>query len=380
MSVVIIGSGLAGYTLAKELRKLAPDVALRIVTADDGAFYSKPLLSNAFAKGKTAATLATASAAQMAEQLAATITPHTRVLALDTEARTLITAEETIPYEHLVLATGAEPLRLPLDGDGADAVLSVNNLADYAVFRAALDGAVRVAILGPGLIGCEFANDLLGAGKQVTVIGPGPAPLDRLLPTAAGLSLQHALAAAGVVWHLGVTATRVERRQRGYAVQLSDGATVDADCVLSAVGLRPGLALAQQAGLHTARGIVVDRYLQTSAAGVYALGDCAEVAGLVLPYVMPIMHAARALAQTIAGTPTAVSYPAMPVVVKTPACPVVVSPPPAGAEGHWDITPMEGGVRALYRAGDGRLLGMALTGHAAAERQQWGRDLPAVLA
>jgi len=378
--VVIIGSGLAGYTLAKEFRKLAPDTPLRIVTADDGAFYSKPLLSNALAKGKTAETLPTATAAQMAEQLKAVITTHAHVTSIDTAAHTISTDHETVSYGQLVLCTGAEQLHAPLEGEAADTVLSVNGLADYAVFREALASAARVAIIGPGLIGCEFANDLVGIGKQVAVIGPDSAPLGRLMPPACGLSLQMALEKAGVEWHLGVRAQRVVRRPRGFAITLSNGAVVEADCVLSAIGLRPKLALAQQAGLHVHRGIVVDRHLHTSADQVYALGDCAEVEGLVLPFVMPIMHAARALAQTLAGTPTAVTYPAMPVIVKTPACPIVVSPPPPDAAGQWEITPMEGGVRALYRAEDGRLLGMALTGHAAAERQQWSKELPAVLA
>ncbi len=379
-NVVIIGSGLAGYTLAKELRKLAPALPIRILTLDDGASYSKPMLSNALAKGKTAQSLAMASAEDMEAQLNLTITTHTAVTAIDTRAHTLATAMEEIPYGKLVLCVGAEPIRPPLAGDAADRVLSVNNLADYAVFRDALESAQRVAIIGPGLIGCEFANDLLGAGKQVAVIGPGAAPLDRLLPTEAGAALQNALARQGVTWHLGATALRVDRQDETYRITLSDGATLHADCVLSAVGLRPNLQLAKLAGLQTARGIVVDRHLQTSAPDVYALGDCAEVEGLVLPFVMPIMHAARALAPTLAGTPTAVNYPAMPVVVKTPACPVVVSPPAADAAGEWRIEQVDdAGVRALYRGGDGRLLGFALTGAAAAERQTWSKELPPVL-
>src|SRR3569623_2064686 len=192
-SVVIVGSGLAAYTLAKELRKLAPDSPLRIITADEGAFYSKPMLSNALAKGKTAQTLATASTAQMAEQLNAAITPHTSVTAIDTTARAVITAGETIPYDKLVLCTGAQQIPPPLEGAGADAVLSVNGHAEYAVFRNAFATATRVGILGPGLICCVFANDLVAAGKQVTVIGPDAAPLGRLMPAAAGLSLQLAL-------------------------------------------------------------------------------------------------------------------------------------------------------------------------------------------
>ena len=375
-AIVIIGSGLAGYTLAKELRKLAPETPLHIITRDAGAFYSKPMLSNALAKGKTAETLATADAGQMAAQLHATIWTHTEATAIDAAARTVAARGETLAYDKLVLAVGAEPIRPPLDGDGAAAVCSINNLADYARFREQIEDARRVAVIGPGLIGCEFANDLVQAGKQVTVIGPPSAPLDRLLPPAAGRALQEALAAVGIVWRLGVAAQRVERRGKALALQLSDGSVVEADAILSAVGLRPSTALARAAGIKVNRGIVVDRYLESSAPDVFALGDCAEVEGLVLPFVMPIMQAARALAQTLAGTRTAVAYPAMPVVVKTPAHAVVVAPPLPGVEGTWEIEVEEKGVRALCRDRQGKLLGFALTGTTVAQKQMLSKDLP----
>ena len=110
---------------------------------------------------------------------------------------------------------------------------------------------------------------------------------------------------------------------------LSDHRVLSVDAVLSSVGLRPRTGLAERAGIAVKRGIVVDRYLATNAPDVYALGDCAEVEGLVLPFVMPIMHAARALAKTLCGEPTRLTYPAMPIVVKTTAYPVVVAPPAA---------------------------------------------------
>src|SRR3569833_2924981 len=133
--VVIIGSGLAGYTLAKEFWLLAFVFLLCIVTADDGAFYSKPLLSNALAKGKTAETLPTATAAQMAEQLKAVITTHAHDTSIDTAAHTISTDHETVSYGQLVLCTGAEQLHAPLEGEAAATELSVDGLADYAVFR-----------------------------------------------------------------------------------------------------------------------------------------------------------------------------------------------------------------------------------------------------
>jgi len=374
--IVIVGSGLGGYTLAKELRKLAPDVSLHIITRDDGAFYSKPMLSNALAKGKTPQTLATASAEQMAVQLHATVWPHTEVTAIGVAARTVTARGETVHYDKLVLAVGAQPIDPPLTGDAAAAICSVNNLADYARFRECIEFARHVAIIGPGLIGCEFANDLLLAGKAVTVIGPAAEPLDRLLPPEAGRVLREALAAAGVNWRLGVSVQGVDRHDDDLLLELSDGSTMVADAVLSAVGLRPNLDLAHKAGIATRRGIVVDRYLEASAPSVFALGDCAEVEGLVLPFVMPIMQAARALAKTLSGTRTAVNYPAMPVVVKTPAHAVVVAPPPPGSEGRWEIRVTERGARAVHRDAQGRPLGFALTGGAVAEKQSLTKEMP----
>jgi rubredoxin-NAD+ reductase len=374
--IVIVGSGLAGYTLAKELRKFAPDLPLHIITRDGGAFYSKPMLSNALAKGKTAQTLATADAEQMAEQLHASIWTHAEVTAIDVAARTVTARGETLRYAKLVLAVGARPIRPPMAGDAAAAVCAVNNLADYARFRECIEHARRIAVIGPGLIGCEFANDLVMAGKEVTVIGPAAEPLDRLLPAEAGRVLRKALAAAGVGWRLGVSVQGADRRGNEFILQLSDGTTITADAVLSAVGLRPNLDLAQDAGIATRRGIVVDRHLESSAPDVFALGDCAEVEGLVLQFVMPIMHAARALARTLSGMRTAVSYPAMPVVVKTPAHAVVVSPPRPGSEGHWEVEVSDQGARALYRNAQGRTVGYALTGSAVAEKQTLTKELP----
>ncbi|MDQ2693861.1 MAG: FAD-dependent oxidoreductase, partial [Pseudomonadota bacterium] len=212
------------------------------------------------------------------------------------------------------------------------------------------------------------------------VIDPAHWPLVRLLPEAAGRALRAGLASAGVGWHLDTVVERIDRAGAAYAVTLASGARLEADLVLSAVGLRPRTALAKAAGLDAARGIKVDRFLQASREAVYALGDCAEVEGLVLPYVMPIMHAGRALARTLAGQLTAARYPPMPVVVKTPAHPVVVAPPHPRASGQWRCEPAGRGVRCLFHGPGGRLLGFALTGGAVAEKQALTRELPPLLA
>ena len=163
---------------------------------------------------------------------------------------------------------------------------------------------------------------------------------------------------------------------------MSDGSSLDTDLVLSAIGLKPRTQLAEQAGVTVGRGVQVDRSLATSVPHVYAVGDCAEVEGHLLPYVMPLMQQARALAATLAGKPTPVNYPAMPVVVKTPAWPTVVCPPPLNAAGQWVVTATEEAVEARFTAADNPelLLGFALQGKAVAQRQAMAALVPAVLA
>jgi rubredoxin-NAD+ reductase len=378
--ILILGTGLAGYTVARELRKLDTAAPLTLVTRDDGSFYSKPVLSNALAQKKAANQIALSSAADMTRQLKATIHTHLTVSAIDTAARAVATENgPTLGYDKLVLALGADPIRIPLAGDAADAVLSINDLGDYARFRTALDGKRRVFLLGAGLIGCEFANDLRGSGYEVEVVDPAPQPLGRLLPSRAAAFLRTGLEGIGVRFHFGTTAQTVNRAAPGLQVQLANGTTVETDLVLSAIGLKARTALAAAAGLKVNRGIVTDGFLQTSAEQVHALGDCAEVAGHNLPFVMPIMQAARALAKTLAGTPTAVHYPAMPVLVKTPACPTVVSPPPPGVEGEWQEDVAGDGVRALFHDRDGKLRGFALVGAATKDKQALTKDVPPLL-
>lgn len=373
--IVIVGSGLAGWTVVRELRKLDRTVPISLVTADDGDFYAKPMLSNALAQDKSPAQLVGTAAEAMAAQQGVTLLRQTRTHGIDRARKALLSDRGEVPYSRLVLALGADPIRLALAGDAADAVLSVNDLADYARFREALKEARGVAILGAGLIGCEFANDLAAAGHAVTVLDPAAWPLASLLPQPAGEALLSPLAALGVSWRLGRAVKAVDRDGSGYRLTLDNGDRVDADMVLSAVGLRPRIALAKEAGLAVNRGILADALLRTSDADIFALGDCAEIEGQVRPYVLPIMHAARALAQTLSGTPTPVAFPPMPVVIKTPACPVAVQPAARDAQGEWEITADARGVKGLFRDAAQRLKGFALTQAYADERAALTKQL-----
>lgn len=378
--VVIVGTGLAGYNLARELRKLDSETPLLLITADDGRSYSKPMLSTGFAKNKDADGLSMAEPGAMAEQLKAEVRTHTRINGIDPGHKQLWIGEEAVPYRDLVLALGAEVIRVPVQGDADDAIFSINDLEDYARFRAAAAGKQRVLLLGAGLIGCEFANDLSLGGYQVELVAPCEQVMPGLLHPAAAAAVQAGLEGLGARFHLGPVLASLNHKGETLEAHLSDGTLISCDLVLSAVGLRPRTELAAAAGLAVNRGVVVDRQLRTSHANIYALGDCAEVDGINLLYVMPLMTSARALAQTLAGTPTAVSYGPMPVTVKTPVCPLVVSPPPRGLQGEWSVEGSGADIKALCHDSSGALLGYALTGSAVQEKLALNKQLPALLA
>jgi rubredoxin-NAD+ reductase len=238
----------------------------------------------------------------------------------------------------LVLAHGAQPIRIALEGDAADQVLSVNQLEDYVLLRQRLQPGARVLIMGAGLIGCEFANDLAGAGFQVQVVDPSPRPLAMLLPEDASRQLAQALSALGVGWHWDSSVTSVKQHDGALETSLNNGTALTVDMVLSAIGLRANTDWLRASGLYCDRGVLVNHTLQTSDPQVYALGDVAQYASAdnrTLPYVMPIMTAARALGATLAGKPTEVVFPVMPVAVKTPAYPLLLASPPPQAAGAW---------------------------------------------
>lgn len=377
--IVVIGTGLAGYHLVKELRKLAPEQAIIMITADDGRSYSKPMLSTGFGKSKSADQLAMASAADMAEQLNIVVRTHTQVTDIAAAEHRLYIGEEELEYSKLVFAVGANVLTPEIDGDAQDRVFSINDLQDYTRFRTVADNNKRVIIMGAGLIGCEYANDMHAGGYEVDVVAPCDHLLPSLLPPPAAKALQSGLEDLGVRFHLQSVITKLTHEKNGVKAELSNGDTVEADLVVSAVGLRPRLELATKAGLDTGLGIKVNQLLETSAPDIYALGDCAEVEGRVLLFVLPLMACARALAKTLAGQPTNVSYGVMPVTVKTPAVPVVVSPPAPDSEGNWTAEVSEQDVQAEFRNQSGQLLGYALTGAKVVNKLALNKELPAIL-
>lgn len=373
--IVVVGAGLAGYSVVREIRRLDSQVPVLLFARDSAAYYSKPTLSHAVSRGKSAAQLGSATAGGMAAQLGVEIRPDSQLESIDTARGRIQVNGRMHDYASLVLALGAEPRKPRLDGLPASAIHCINDLQDYARFEANRPAGKRIAIFGAGLIGCEFANDLAVAGCTVHVFDIAKRPLAALLPAAFSHALMEAMADLPVHWHLGNQATRCVAGQRTYRIELRGGRAVEVDVVLGAVGLLPRVEVARAAGLNTGRGIIVDPHLRTSCSDVYALGDCAEICGHTLPYVLPIMHAARALARTLCVEDTPVAFPAMPVVVKTPALPMCVLPPTAGVPGEWEVEPAASGSRAWFVARtNGERIGFALAGGAVVERAALERE------
>lgn len=380
-TIVIIGSGLAGYTLARELRKHNQEIPIHIITADDGSYYSKPLLSSAISHKKTAQQLAMMSPTKTAEQFNATIHTHTIVTQIDPQQQQITTNKFTLSYGQLVIACGAVPAQPNLTGDAADEVHSINDLQDYTQFRAALEGKKHIAIIGSGLVGCEFTNDLMNGGYDVTLISSAINPLDRLLPPDLGTIFKHGMIAKGLNLISQRKVAAVNRQSKQYRLHFNENESIDVDLAIRAIGLRPQTILAKAAGLNVNLGIVVNRYLRTNIPNIYAIGDCAEVEGLSLLYLAPLVLSARALAKTLSGEETKVNYPAMPIYVKTPACPVISALPPMGLKtpGNWNITTENYSGTGLFYNDNNELTGFSLVGTATTQCNTLAKQLPPML-
>lgn len=382
--IVVLGTGMAGYTLVRELRKHDQQQPVILISRDDGRSYSKPMLSTGFTKGQEADDLVQFDAGTMGRQLNASVWTMTEVTAIDTDKQQIHLAHGAgaIHYGKLVLALGSSTTALRLSGDAQDQIYAINDLNDFARFRASVKDkqAKRICVIGGGLIGCEFANDLLNGGYEVDVVDPLDTCLPGLLPEVAGKAVQTALEALGGRFHFGAKVTSVSQGLSSpLKVYLDNGTAIGADIVISAIGIRARTELAEKAGIKVNRGIVTDRLLQTSAKNVYALGDCAEVDSHVLAYVAPLLACAKALGKTLAGEPTEVTYSAMPIVVKTPACPTVVNPVAKDAEGQWSVECDGINVTAQFHDANGVLKGFALTGNAVRKKAELQQSLAPLL-
>lgn len=375
--LVVIGSGLAAYRLLKAFRALDTQRPCVLVTREDGSFYSKPSLSMGLRQQKSPLDLVMQSAKEMQRELACELYADTEVTEIDTQGRVITLFDgKAIAYGQLVLATGSDPIRLPIPGFDDEAVLSVNQLSDYRVFRDRLREPQCVGIVGAGLVGSEFANDLLEAGHSVEVVALSPYPMDALLIPEAGRVFQQQYEAHGVRYHLAHDLQAIKHGATALQLITKQSRPIEVDTVVSAIGVRPNVALAKAAGIAVDKAIVVDAYGQTSAPDVFALGDCAQVCGLWLVYVPPILACVKALSKTLVGERTAIEYPAMPITVKSTWCPTTIALPTPGVEGAWSVQEPGEHFDARFIGVDSKLHGFILMGEATKKRAQLAKDLP----
>lgn len=366
--VIVIGSGLAGYSFVREYRKLNSDTPVLIISKDDAHSYSKPMLSTGFTKNKTADELSMADPGKMASQLKASIRNFSCVTKIDTENECIFLDDETISYSKLILALGAHANKLNFPGSKHPKVLSINDLMDYREFRNQLKPHQHVLIMGAGLIGCEYANDLMIGGYTVTVVDPSKTAMNGLIPFEAGEELRKGLEASNVDMIFERYVQHIDELEDGsLCATLNDGMKIIADLVISAIGLKPSLDLAESAGIECNKGILTNNFLETSAKNVFALGDCAETLGAVRLYVLPLMASARALAKTIAGEKTALNFGVMPVATKTPACPIIAVPS-SEIEGTWSFETVNHGLIGRFHNSSKQLTGFVLTGDATSKK------------
>ena len=374
-SLVIIGSGLAGQLLVQALRKQSFLAPIDLICTDSGDFYHKPQLSCALTNQRSVEALVQTQCAELVTRYDVNYHPYTSVTRLNIEKKCVETATKTYPYQQCVLACGALPRLFECAGSGVARVLTVNHLSEYQRVRQQLTQAKQVLIIGAGLVGIELTYDLAQAGYQVHLVHDAAYPLQTLLPEPIAQSLLTSLQSMGVCWYGESVIERLDEEGAQLRCQLNKDRSFVVDCAISAIGLQPNTQLAKDAHLSVNKGIVVDRYLQTSAPQVYALGDCAEVMGKVLYYILPIRHAVTALTQTLLGSPTQVVYPPMPIAVKMPCHPTVICPPQLGQAGHWHISGENKDWYATFEQ-DGQIFGFVLCGKYLKERPKLLPQIP----
>jgi NADPH-dependent 2,4-dienoyl-CoA reductase/sulfur reductase-like enzyme/nitrite reductase/ring-hydroxylating ferredoxin subunit len=272
-SVVIIGGGAAGFAAAEMLRREGYDRPVTMLSADDAPPCDRPNLSKDYLAGTAEESWIPLKSPKFYEERAIDLRLNARVTAIDPRNRRVSLADgKTLTYGALLVATGADLVRLDLPGADLSIVHYLRTLSDSRAIIAAAARAKRALVIGASFIGLEVAASLRHRKVDVHVVAPEARPLERVMGPELGDVVRRLHEEQGVIFHLGETVTRLE----GRTARLSGGASLAADLIVIGVGVRPAVALAEAAGLSTDNGITTDEYLQTSASGIFAAGDVAR--------------------------------------------------------------------------------------------------------
>jgi len=300
--LLVIGNGMATARFVDELATRALGrYAVAVVGEEPRLAYNRVLLSSVLAGAVPLSEIELRPPKWWTDRGVTLLYGH-RAVAIDHHARRVrLAGGATLPYGHLVLATGSKPIRLSVTGSDLPGVLTFRDLGDVAALQAAAVKSTSAVVIGGGLLGLEAAYGLVRAGVDVAVVHLMDRLMERQLDVRSAAMLKGAVEKQGVTVHLNAQTAAIRGGRRAEAVELADGRVLPADLVVMAVGIRPNTDLAADAGLNVNRGIVIDDGLQTSLAGIYAIGECAEHRGACYGLVEPAYEQAQVLARRLSG-------------------------------------------------------------------------------
>jgi len=366
--LVIIGGGMAATRFVDEVSEQAPGrFDITLIGEERQLPYNRVLLSSLLAQAVEAADLELKPHAWWDER-GVTLVRGARATAIDTGERLVrLQSGHVIPYDALVLATGSEPVLLPLPGAELPGVVTFRNHEDVSSMLAKSGSKCRATVIGGGLLGLEAAYGLAKAGTDVTVVHLADRLMERQLDARAGALLKSALEVRGIRVHLEAETAAIEGDSHVERLCLADGSQLQADLIVMAAGIRPRTELARDAGLAVDRGIVVDDQMRASAADVYAIGECAEHRATCYGLVEPAYEQAAALAAHLSGAKAAYSGSLLATNLKVSGVGVFSAGDFLGGAGTEQIVfsdPDQGSYRKLVLK-DGRLTGAVLLGDTA---------------
>ena len=272
-SIVIVGGGAAGFAAAETLRREQYQGSIVMISDDQAAPVDRPNLSKDFLAGKAPQDWIPLRGEKFYSKNNIDLRLDTKVDRIDPRSREVVLSDGgTIPYERLLLATGAEPVRLAIPGTEQSFVYTLRSFADCKAIIERAASARCCVVLGASFIGLEVAAALRSRGIDVHVVAPDRRPMERVLGPRMGDFIRALHEQKGVVFHLEATAASID----GSKMELSSGGTLVADFVVAGVGVRPRIGLAEKAGLKLDRGVAVNAFLETSAPGIFAAGDIAR--------------------------------------------------------------------------------------------------------
>ena len=299
--LVVVGNGMAGMRTVEELLKLAPDLyEITVFGAEPHGNYNRILLSPVLAGEKSAADIMLNDDSWYAKNHIMLHKGKTAA-AIDRRRRVVVAGDGTeAPYDRLLLATGSNPIMLPLPGRDLEGVITFRDLADVARMIEASKDLKHAVVIGGGLLGLEAASGLLKRGMKVTVVHLMEWLMERQLDQTAGDMLRQSLELRGIEFKMPAQTKEILGEGRVQAVSFSDGSEIPADIVVMAVGIRPNIDLAKDAGLHCERGVVVDDTMQTFDGRIYAVGECVQHRSKTYGLVAPLFEQARICANHLA--------------------------------------------------------------------------------